>query len=280
MPLRRVLANALAPAPSRLGYPLFGDRIKDRKQRWLVEGQPNPYAAVASKTGGTAFMRALGHSVPDLYGVYPSLHDIPRFEDLPKAFVLKPTGAAGGIGVFLMRDGFDLIRKRRFTRDDFIRELLSYKGIKATAVQGEWVAEELLFNYDAPTTAARDYKFYCFGPKVVAIVVNQMTGLKDPPYRVWLRDPDWQPLQYQLQWKRHPEPTALPAPPFLDDMLKMASDAAGRLNIFLRVDLFASHRGPVFCEFTAFPHDGNGFTPRADAWLGSLWQTRDGGVDR
>ena len=278
MPLRRAIAEATAPDPSKLGYPRFSDRIKERRHRWQVEKQPNPYAAVASKTDGTAYMRSLGYPVPERYGVYPALQDLPRFEDLPRAFALKPINGHSSAGVFLMRDGFDLVRKRPFTRDQLIRSALSCKGTGAEAVNGEWVAEELLFNFDDPTTPARDYKFYCFGPKVVAIAIHQATGLKDLSYRAWQRDPDWQPLPCQLRWNRHPEPTAVTRPPFLDEMVQLASDAAGRLNIFVRVDLFASQRGPVFCEFTGYPNGGSGFTPRADAWLGSHWKTLDGGI--
>jgi hypothetical protein len=279
MPLRRILAKAIAPDPSRLGHPRFSDRIKDRKQRWLIDKQPNPYTAVSSKLGGTAFMRSLGHAVPEVYGTYPSLNDIPRFEDLPRAFVLKPTRGWAGAGVFLMRDGFDLKRKRHLTRAELIQTAQSYTGFGVQGIAGPWVAEELLFNFDDPDKAALDYKFFCFGPKVAAIQINQRSGLKDPEYLVWLRDCDWQPLSCQLRWQQQPERSALTKPPFLNEMLKMASDAGGRLNIFLRIDLFASHRGPVFCEFTAYPHSGIGYTPRADAWLGSLWKTRDGGVD-
>ena len=61
-------------------------------------------------------------------------------------------------------------------------------------------------------------------------------------------------------------------------MLKIVSDVAGRLNIFVRVDMFATDRGPVFGEFTAYPLAGKGFTPRGDAWLGSHWTTLDGGI--
>ncbi|NJS38716.1 MAG: hypothetical protein HC783_06560 [Rhodobacteraceae bacterium] len=271
--------RATAPDPSKLGHPLFTDRLKDRRQRWLVEKQPNPYAAVASKTGGTDFMRAIGYSVPERYGIYPTLDDLPRFEDLPKAFALKPLNGFSSTGVFLMRDGVDLMRHRPLTRDQLIQLTRAETGRKALAINGAWVAEELLFNYDDPDTPAHDYKFLCFGPKVLAIVINKATGLKDPKYRVWLRDPDWQPLPYQIHWNRHSEPTLLPRPPCLDDMLHMASDAAGQLNIFVRVDLFATQRGPVFCEFTGYPHSGNNITPRADVWLGSHWKTLDGGVD-
>jgi hypothetical protein len=61
-------------------------------------------------------------------------------------------------------------------------------------------------------------------------------------------------------------------------MLRIVTDVGGRLNIFVRIDMFATSRGPVFGEFTAYPHAGLDYTPRGDAWLGSFWTTRDGGA--
>lgn len=61
-------------------------------------------------------------------------------------------------------------------------------------------------------------------------------------------------------------------------MLRIVSDVGQRLNIFLRIDMYATTRGPVFGEFTAYPHNGLAYTPRGDAWLGSLWTTPDGGA--
>jgi hypothetical protein len=223
-------------------------------------------------------MRALGYAVPEVYGIYPSLEALPRFADLPPSFVVKPTNGWFGAGVYLMRDGVELISQRRLTRDDLIRTARSITGPRSKAIDGPWIAEELLDNFDAPETAAHDYKFYCFGPKVVLIRVNQRTGKAQPFYRYWNLDPDWNPLPFRLRWKNYPQSSPVTRPPFLDEMCAIASDVGARLNIFIRIDMFATTRGPVFCEFTGYPSSGNGFTPRGDAWLGSFWKTRDGGI--
>jgi hypothetical protein len=278
LPLKRRLASVTAPDPSRLGYPLFSERIADRIQRWQVERQPNPYAAVASKTDGQAYMRSLGYAVPEFYGAYPSLDALPRFDDLPDSFVLKPTGGWSAAGVFLMHRGFDLIRKRSFTRDEIIREARSFRGHGTKGLTGSWMAEELLFDYADRDEPAHDYKFFCFGPKAVLIQINKRTGLKRPASWHWFRDPAWGKIACRISWSKYPERSALPRPPDLDDMLRIVTDVGGRLNIFVRIDMFATSRGPVFGEFTAYPHAGLDYTPRGDAWLGSFWTTRDGGA--
>jgi hypothetical protein len=279
LPLQRLIAEATAPNPARRGYPLFSERIRDRKRRWMVEGQPNPYTAIASKAGGIAYMRSLGHPVPQLYGVYPSLDALPRFDDLPPSFVLKPLGGWSSAGVFLMRDGFDLLRKRSFTRDEVIRTARSYSGVGHKGIAGQWLAEELLLGFDGTGEPATDHKLFCFGPKVVLIRVNKRTGLIQPMHKYWFANPDWTRVPYRVSWKKDPEHTMPERPPFLDDMLRIASDVGGRLNIFIRIDMYATDRGPVFGEFTGYPSGGNNYTPRADAWLGSHWKTLDGGIE-
>jgi hypothetical protein len=274
--LKRRIAEALAPAPSTLGHPLFSERIEDRKRRWQIERQPNSYAAVAGKTNGQAYMRALGHAVPEVYGVYPTLDAIPRFEDLPASFVLKPSSGWSATGVFLIHRGLDLLRQRRFTREQFLHEARSLRGGAAAAIAGSWVAEELLFDYAYPSEAAMDYKFFCFGPKVAMIQINRRSGMKRP--FVWFMDSAWKPLPLRMSWDKYQERSLLPRPPCLDEMLQIVADVGGRLNIFVRIDMYATTRGPVFGEFTAYPHGGRNYTPRGDAWLGSLWKTPDGGV--
>lgn len=279
LPLRRAIARLTAPDPSKLGHPLFSAMIKDRMRRWRDEGQPNPYQAIASKTGGEAYMRSLGYAVPEIYGVYPSLDEIPQFEDLPKNFVLKPTHGWSAVGVFLIRDGVDWLSGRRLTREELIHTARSLSRPGKYGIDGQWIAEELLINFDNPDRPAYDYKFFCFGPKVVAIHVRSRRNLRTSDDQHWVLDPHWKPLHDQLKWAWNPSCEVLPRPPFLDDMLKIASDVGGRLNIFIRIDMYATDRGPVFGEFTGYPSSAMGYTPRGDAWLGSHWKTRDGGID-
>ncbi|CAN1526354.1 TupA-like ATPgrasp protein [Paracoccaceae bacterium] len=278
VPLKRFIANVIAPHPSTLGHPLFSARLKDRKRRWQTENQPHPLEAVASKVDGQNYMRSLGYAVPEVYGTYPSLDEIPRFEDLPRNFVLKPTMGWSSAGVFLMRDGVDWFSKRRLARDDLIRAAKSFTGSGRQGITGPWIAEELLVSFDGQGRPAPDYKLYCFGPKVVIVQICNRVSLRMRENQNWIRSPEWRPLPFRLQWALYPDPSLPPKPPFLDELLRIASDVGGKLNIFVRIDMYATDRGPVFGEFTDFPNAGKSFTPRANAWLGSHWKTKDGGM--
>lgn len=278
LPLRRWIAERRAPDPASLGHPLFSARVKDRLHRWRTLKQPNAYAAIASKLGGAEYMQSLGHEVPKLYGTYDSLANIPPFEDLPSSFVVKPMTGWKSTGVFLMRDGYEAFRKRHLSRKELIEMARASAGGRQKQPNGTWIVEELLLNHDGSGEPAWDFKFYCFGPKVVVIQIVRRTGRKASETRHWFRDPDWRPLPFQLSWDRPSSHAPLARPDCLDDMLRIVSDVGARLNIFLRIDMYATDRGPVFGEFTAYPNMGNGLTPRGDAWLGSHWKTLDGGI--
>lgn len=279
LPIQKLIARDLAPDPATLGYPLFSARIKDRRQRWQVGKQPNPYQAVASKIDGAAYMQSLGHPVPEVYGVYPSLDALPRFEDLPPSFVLKPVGGWYDIGLHLVQDGLDWPSMRHLTREDVIRQARSRTGPARAKLEGSWIAEELLLSDDGSGKRASDCKFFCFGPKVVLISLGRRDSQDEWRNRYWYRDADWRPIPFRVRWDRLSSRVACPRPDWLDDMLRIVTDVGRRLNIFLRIDMYPTERGPVFGEFTAYPHMGTGFTPRCDAWLGSHWTTPDGGID-
>jgi hypothetical protein len=218
-----------------------------------------------------------GHEVPQVYGTYSSLDAIPPFEQLPRNFVLKPTHGWSAAGVFLMRDGVDWFTKRRLSRDELIHAARAFAGPGQQAIAGPWIAEELLVDVDDPARPAPDYKFYCFGPKMVALQVTRRNSLRDTENPNWFFDQDWRHLPFRLKWNLYPERAPLAKPPFFDDMLAMVSDVGRRLDIFIRIDMYATDRGPVFGEFTGYPGSGMNFTPRVNAWLGSHWTTRDGG---
>lgn len=275
---RRWLARTAEWGRPDLGHPLFSARIADRLQRWQVEKQPNLYTPVASKANGIAYMASLGYPVPRVHGVYPSIHQIPPFDRLPRDFVLKPVHAHSAAGVFLMQDGHSLLDRRTLTRDEIVRIAGRPRGDRGVATSGPYQVEELLTNFDSAPGAPLDYKFYCFGPDIVAVQVIRRLSKTMPSQNLhWFVAPDWTRLPRRLRWPLYPERSTPPKPPFLDEMLKIVSDVGARLDIFLRIDMYATPRGPVFGEFTAYPHRGLDYTPWGDAWLGSHWRSRDGG---
>lgn len=268
--VRRPLAKLTCPRSADLGQVGYSQRIRDRHQRWLRERQPHWSYRYSPKLAGCDYVRSLGYGVPETYGVFPSLADVP-LGDLPACVVLKPQSGHSGRGVFVIRDGIDSFTGMRVTRDWMLREA----GDNAARA---YIAEELLVNFDGRAGAPLDYKFYCFGSRIAFSAIierNTVTG-SDDLNKFWFRTPEWKPLPLRFMWAHRHERGDPPKPPFLDELSAMASDLAGRFDLFVRVDLYATTRGPVFGEFTHFPAMGFSTTPLADLWLGSLWRGLEG----
>ena len=260
----------LPPTTESLGFPPFSVRIVDRHNRWFKQNRPHWVKSLAGKSEGIAYMAALGHAVPQTYARLSRISDLPDLTNLPDRYVVKPERGYSSKGVYPMRDGVNLFDRRHMSREDIVTDI----GRDSTAPH---IVEELLENFDGRIGAPYDYKYYCFGSQVAMILVMERNSVhKISHNRIWCRGADWEKFPFRISWDQHPELMAPPRPPFLDEMTDIVRAVAGQLNIFVRIDMYATTRGPVFGEFTAFPSMGKTYTPRADAWLGSLWKGDEG----
>ncbi|MBA3910355.1 MAG: hypothetical protein C0524_10850 [Rhodobacter sp.] len=272
MKLRLVKEFSPVPpaSPETLGFPPFGARIRDRHRRWWKEGQSHPLKAIGGKREGQDYMRALGYQVPELYAKFDHITDLPELSDLPPRIVLKPNGGHSVKNVFPIENGHNLLDRTPLSRADIIAKT----GKDST--QG-FLVEELLQHYDARPGLPIDYKFNCFGSRIASINVVERNSLTHKRQnRYWYLANDWALQPFRVNEKFYQERTLPPKPDCLDEMLALVRDVGARLNCFVRIDLYATSRGPVFGEFTAFPHMGYGYTPQAEAYFGAMWQGLEG----
>lgn len=255
-------------AGTALGSPVhFSAKILARQARWR-RARHRPFPQVfTSKLEGANLVQSLGFNIPEI------LYRLPRAEglldvELPRNFVLKPERGHSSRGVFVMRDGLNQFGGERLE----ISTLTARAGKESS---GAYLVEELLTNFDGNPGIPYDYKFFCFGPKVAAIQVIDRNGGSDGKMtRSWSLGPDWRPLPFHLHQSGRSDCGPAPIPPFAGEMLAMASAIGAKIGVFMRIDLFATTRGPVFGEFEPFAH--RHFTPQANAWLGSFWKGREG----
>ncbi|MCF1707352.1 hypothetical protein L0V05_00845 [Tabrizicola sp. J26] len=257
---------------SGVGTPLsFSAMVRARQTRWR-RGKYRPLARLfTSKVEGAELVRNLGFSIPE------TLHWLPRAEklrdvELPANYVLKPERGHSSRGVFIMRDGVN-----QFGGERLDVEALIARASEAT--DGAYLVEELLTNFDGNPGIPYDYKFFCFGAKVVAIQVIDRNGAEvGEMKRSWSLGPDWRPLPFHLHRSGRSDCGPAPVPPFADEMVAMASAIGAEIGVFMRIDLFATTRGPVFGEFEPFSH--RNYTSQANTWLGSFWKGLEGGPVR
>lgn len=270
--LQRRLLRPLTPTPEQKGFPSFEARIKARHRRWHDDPAHAPFAAtLGEKIRGQDYVRSLGYPVPEVYGVYPSIHDLPELSALPPRVVIKPVDYHSSRGVYLVRDGINLFDNQPVSRASILSRATTPE------LAGPTMAEELLQDFDGRPGVPRDFKFWCFGPKIVAVHVYARNSLTQPWLNQhWFRTLDWKPLPVRLKWEFYPERSQIDKPPFWAEMVAMVTDMATRLGVFMRIDMYATTRGPVYGEFTAFPCMGQNYTYAANLWLGELWRGPEG----
>ncbi len=245
----------------------FSTKLQARRDRWR-RASYRPLARIfTSKVEGANLARSLGVSIPDVLWRLPEAKRL-RDVELPTNFVLKPERGHSSCGVFIIRDGVDQFSGQRLDIDALVTKA-------AQASDGPFLVEELLTNFDRNPGIPYDYKFFCFGAKVAAIqVIDRNGGLGGKMTRSWSLGPDWRPLPFHLHSSGRSDCGPAPIPPFADEMVAVASSMGAQLGVFMRIDLFATTRGPVFGEFEPFGH--RHFTAQANAWLGSLWKGLEG----
>ena len=68
----------------------------------------------------------------------------------------------------------------------------------------------------------------------------------------------------------------LERPDCWDEMVASVQKIGEELNIYMRIDMFATNRGAVFGELTPTPHGGKGYSEFGDRFLGSYWEGEEG----
>ena len=255
-------------AGTRLGSPVhFSAKVLARQARWRRFRHRLFARVFTSKLEGAKLVQDLGFSIPQVLCRLPHAEAL-RDVTLPGSFVMKPERGHSSRGVFVMRDGINQFSGERMERDTLAKRA-------AEASTGAYLVEELLTNFDGNPGIPYDYKFFCFGPKVVAIqVIDRNGGQNGKMTRSWSLGPDWRPLPFHLHLSGRSDCGPAPIPPFAGEMVAMASTIGAKIGVFMRIDLFATTRGPVFGEFEPFSH--RNFTSQANVWLGSFWKGREG----
>jgi len=233
------------------------------------------FSRLSGKLEGRSFMKDNGFKVPEEIGLYSNIDEIPEFSKLPSRFVLKPSSGYSAKNVFVMSDGVNLLDGKTYDRNSIMEAIRrSYEG---RGFRGKFLVEELLVNWDRKDGIPLDYKFYTFGDRIAFIhVIERNSGIDIKANRHWFMKEDWSDLGIKIQKSQELQTEPLPKPDCYDELIHTVRTVGRMLNMFMRIDMYATTRGAVFGEFTPTPHGGKGYTKEADRWLGSLWQGVEG----
>jgi len=203
-------------------------------------------------------------AVPELYWCGHGSEEIP-FEDLPNAFVIRPTAGTRAEGVYAMKDGVDLMTGRTKTPEDLRRELRAW--VRKRPRRELILVEEFLRTPEGETRFPVEYKFYVFGDAIGLISAVS----RDSERRDWacFRE-DWSRFD-QPMFKSKESVDSFGRPDSLENLCEAARKLGRSFGSFVRVDLYETNRGVVFGEFGATPGEGRGFSAHGDRYLGELW---------
>lgn len=218
---------------------------------------------LSNKWNSREFARKLGIPVPRLYWSGTHLDAIP-FDQLPPRYAVRSAIGYSRRAVLVMSHGRNLLVDRPCDPPgirDAMRPHVRRLPRRRVLVE-EFIAPE-------PGTEAalpREYKFFVFGGHVGVVNVIERTT---PPTAATF-GPAWDrlpPIDAVLAEPAVPPPK----PACFEEMLAAAATFGSAVGAFVRVDLYAGARGPVFGETTGTPSEGRFFTEFANRHLTALW---------
>jgi hypothetical protein len=224
---------------------------------------PHWQRKLSNKYNSRLFANSLGCQVADLYWKGRDLESI-DFNALPAQYVIRPTIGHGSKGVYIMDDGLNHFDQKRYTSNQIL-ENLKHDLEKHPLL--EFLFEEFVQTEDGRHVIPNDFKFLCFNGEVASIVVIDRVSPKIG--YSYFYDENWNKmkrLHHLYPGKDEPE-----KPKCFDEMLTQAKRLSKAYGIFVRIDFFATSKGPVFCEFTPTPALGKGFTSYGKKLLLKYW---------
>jgi len=233
----------------------------DPLEKWM--NVPNWQRKLSNKFNAREFAKMQGCQVPDLYWKGRDIDSI-DFSSLPAHYVIRPTIGHSANLVYLMKNGLNLFDNKTYTPDEIKQDLK--KAINNVS-HLEFLFEEFVQTEAGEYTIPNDYKFLCFRGVIASIAVIDRVSPKLGYSRFY--NENWQKMK-KIHFK-YPGKEELQPPLCLNEMLSHAKKLSKAYGIFVRLDFFATNKGPVFGEFTPTPSIGKGFTPYGKKLLLDYW---------
>lgn len=227
------------------------------------QDRPHWQRKLSNKFNARVFAKSMGCEVADLYWKGRDLKSI-DFDEIPSQYVIRPTIGHGSKDVYIMENGFNHFDQKQYT----IAEILENLQAELDRVPIlEFLFEEFVQTEDGRYAIPNDFKFLCFNGEVASVVVIDRISPKVG--FSYFYDEHWNKMErLHTLYPGKDEPQK---PRCFEEMLEQAKRLSKAYGIFVRIDFFATNKGPVFCEFTPTPALGKGFTPFGKKLLLKYW---------
>jgi len=258
--------------------PLFSEQIKMRNERWWMGTKSAPWQGqLSEKSSGLLWAKQQGIQTPISLWSGDNLEDLPKLSELPNRVVIKPSKGYSAHNVLCLVDGKNILDDSHWDDKKIQTEFGSDQFLQR--VKPKWMVEEFLKPepLSEDEKIPRDWKFYCFGEEIalIHVVLRNSTTDKSANVHHYFTS-DLRQLQRKVCTTRQVPDDPLFFPECWDEMVTQVKNLGKKLGCFMRIDMYATERGPVFGEFTPTPEGGEGFTEWADKYLATFWKGIEG----
>lgn len=243
---------------------------------------------LSDKYNAKDFAQKNGFDIPKTYQLCENIKDIkiPVSKSKSKSnnnYVIKPRDLCNSHGVYIMKDGVNLMTNRKIGIKEIRKELVkcraqvSKKFYLANNMYKDkriyssgYIVEELLLNKDGSLPC--DYKFYVFNGKVKFIVktFNRNVENEDQTFNSTWYTRSWIPIPFKMikngyKFTYHNKPNSL------DKAIKLVEDVSRKMGRHCRIDVYIIEDKVYLGEFTFY---GGAFlhTKICNLMLGICWK--------
>jgi hypothetical protein len=209
--------------------------------------------------------------VPDIYWTGKYATDIP-FKTLPANYVVKPIFDSGGCSnVYIMVDGFDRMREKRYSTDELANELHQNMAWSSTRRRRRpLMVQEYISSTHLEKRIALEYKLYMFADQLAAIqVIDRASGNRQ---KMNYYTPEWELLTEQVHSGQNNQDVFREPAECLPQIISCARSMGAAVGTYVRLDFVLGDDGFAFGEMTFTPGGLKSYTPFGDKYFGKYWE--------
>ena len=207
------------------------------------------------------YARINGFDVPKTYQLVKYPHQI-DFKKLPKNFVIKPTDLCSSEGIYLVKNGYDLLNKKKFNPQDTINKINNTRSI----INNEYYMHDLMYNGLVPYSGViveellldendlpYDYKCYTFGGQIhyIAVTFNRRFINDSQKFDVVWFDRNWNPIKTKML-KENYKFKNVSKPQSFNKMIYLVEKISKKFKRHCRIDVYCIGEKVYLGEFTFF----------------------------
>ena len=197
--------------------------------------------------------------------------DIP-FETLPDSYVVKPIFDSGACkNVYVIVDGFDRMRKKRYSPGELNRELHRNMAWFSTHRRRRpLMVQEYISRTHPENHVSLEYKLYMFADRVAAIqVIDRADGQVQ---KMNYYTPGWEMIEEPMHGGQKYQDVFREPAECLQQIISCAERMGAAIGTYVRLDFILSDHGFAFGEMTFTPGGYGSYSPSGDQYFGKIWR--------